>query len=457
MVHDLAPAPMSAAWRHTIALLDRLFPPPRSFSVRLWDGTMLDAAAGSAFTLVLNHTGALRRMFTPPIERSLGEAFISGDFDIEGDLFAAVALFDDLAARQLSLSDLAVVARGLLALPKPPMWSMGRGLARLHGALHARDRDRVAVQYHYDVGNDFYGLWLDARMQYSCAYFPTGLEDLDTAQACKLDYICRKLHLQRGEHLLDIGCGWGGLAMYAVERYGVHVLGITLSEQQAYYANMQIARAGLGSHASVKLGDERDLGADAFDKIVSIGMFEHVGSRRLPEYFAHAYRLLKPGGLFLNHGIARRAPLAPAPASIAACCAPRRANHAAGWPRSLRWWLLGEGQFAQRYVFPDSELVPISSATLVAERAGFEVRDVENLREHYALTLRHWVNRLEACRAEAIAVCDEVIYRIWRLYMAASAYSFETGNISVNQTLLSKLDHGRSGLPLARADLYTTG
>jgi len=220
---------------------------------------------------------------------------------------------------------------------------------------------------------------------------------------------------------------------------------------------MQIARAGLGGRSSVKFGDERDLGADAFDKIVSIGMFEHVGTRRLPEYFAHAYRLLKPGGLFLNHGIARRAPLAPAPASIAACCAPRRASRAAGWSRSLHRWLLGEGQFAQRYVFPGSELMPVSSANLVAERAGFEVRDVENLREHYALTLRHWVNRLEARPAEAIAVSDEVIYRTWRLSMAALAHSLEMGNMSVNQTLLSKPNHGRSGLPLTRADIYTVG
>ena len=453
MARDSIPAPVSVVWQQTVALIDRLFPPPRSFAVRLWDGTRLPALA-PAFTLVLNHPGALRRMFAPPIELSLGEAFICGDFEIDGDIFAAVALFDDLAARQLSLRDLATVARDLLALPMPVAKSAGRGPARLHGALHSRERDRAAIQYHYDVGNDFYAAWLDARMQYSCAYFATGTEDLDTAQERKLDYICRKLHLKRGERLLDIGCGWGGLAMYAAERYGVSVLGITLSEQQAYYANAQIARAGLGARACVKLCDYRSIGAGWFDKIVSVGMFEHVGVCRLPHYFAHAYRLLKPGGLFLNHGIARRASLPAALAGTAACCAPRRASREAGWQRSLRRWLLGEGQFAQRYVFPDGELAPVSAVNLAAERVGFEVRDVENLREHYALTLRHWVSRLEARRHEVIAMSDEATYRTWRLYLAASAHGFERGIISVNQTLLSKADGGKSSLPLTRADLY---
>jgi cyclopropane-fatty-acyl-phospholipid synthase len=455
MVRESLSAPTSATLRHTAALLDRLFPPPRSFALRLWDGRSLPAPAGASFTLVLNHPGAPRRMFTPPLELSLAEAFISGDFEIEGDIFPAIGLFDDTAARRLSLRDLTALARELLSLPKPVKRQGGRGAAQLRGGTHSPERDRAAIQYHYDIGNDFYALWLDGRMQYSCAYFPTGLEDLDTAQEHKLDYLCRKLRLQRGERLLDLGCGWGGLAMYAAEHYGVHVLGVTLSEQQAYYANMQIARAGLESRTSVKLCDYRDIGANSFDKIVSVGMFEDVGARQLPEYFAHTYRLLKPGGLFLNHGIARRPPAAPKQrAGTAACCPPTRVERKLPLERVLRRWLMGEGTFVERYVFPDGELVPVSFANLAAERAGFEVRDVENLREHYVRTLRQWVTRLEALRDKAVAISDEATYRTYRLYMAASAHSFETGAISIHQTLLSKPAGDNSFLPLTHADLY---
>jgi cyclopropane-fatty-acyl-phospholipid synthase len=331
MSHDYTLSAASTAWRPTVALLDRLFPPPRAFAVRLWDGTTLPASTDPAFTIVLNHPGALRRMFTPPVELSLGEAFIYGDFDVDGDLFATFALLDDLAMRAFSPGEIAALAQAFLALPKSGATRLaGRGAARLRGAPHSRGRDRAAIQYHYDVGNDFYALWLDSRMQYSCGYFPTDTEDLETAQEHKLDYICRKLRLRRGERLLDIGCGWGGLVMYAAEHYGIHVLGVTLSEQQAYYANTQIAPAGLGARASVKLCDYRDLGADSFDKIVSVGMFEHVGRRRLPDYFAAAYRLLKPGGLFLNHGITQRASVMHTGATrTPACCAPSelRASH----------------------------------------------------------------------------------------------------------------------------------
>jgi cyclopropane-fatty-acyl-phospholipid synthase len=433
-VHSLP----DSTWTTSVALLDRLFPPPRSFAVRLWDGTVLPAAGEPAFTLTLAHAGALRRMFRPPLEHALGEAFIYGDFDIEGDMCASLTLFDTLALRAFAPGELAMLVRGVLALPKLPARQSTHGVAHLRGALHSRARDRAAIQYHYDVGNDFYALWLDRWMQYSCGYFPTGSEDLDTAQECKLEYLCRKLRLQRGEQLLDIGCGWGGLAQYAAEHYGVRVLGVTLSEQQADYANVQISQAGLGDCVRVELRDYRDLHTESFDKIVSVGMFEHVGRRHLPEYFVATYRLLKPGGLMLNHGIA---------------CPPPRAQ-APLWQHLIRWCILGEGRFAQRYVFPDGELVPVSDANLVAERAGFEVRDVENLREHYALTLREWVKRLEMRQDAAVALTDDVTYRIWRLYMAGSAYRFEAGHLSVNQTVLAKPNQGKSHLPLTRADLY---
>src|SRR5574341_1245654 len=217
----------------TASLIDRLFPPPRNFDVRLPDGTVLAGAAAPVFAMVLNHPGALRRMLAPPIELSMGEAYIHGDFDIEGDMFSAFSLIDASLTRKFSLGDIIALVRDVLMLPRSEnSRSGGRGRARLRGALHSRERDRAAVQYHYDVGDDFYSLWLDRRLQYSCAYFPTGAEDLDTAQERKLDYICRKLRLRQGERLVDIGCGWGALVIYAAERYGVDATGITLSERQ---------------------------------------------------------------------------------------------------------------------------------------------------------------------------------------------------------------------------------
>lgn len=424
-------------------LLDWLFSRlgRRNFDVRLWNGETLPAESGEArFTLALSHPGALRRMFRLPVELSVGEAFIHGDFDIEGDIHAAVALIDSLSQAPFSAGDLFALVSQLAVLPRGrELRHPGRGPARLSGARHSRARDRAATTYHYGVGNEFYARWLDRRMVYSCAYFPTGAEDLDTAQECKLELMCRKLRLQPGEKLLDIGCGWGGLVMYAARKYGVMALGVTLSEKQVRFAAERIAAAGLDGQATVTLQDYRDLSGESYDKIVSVGMFEHVGRGHLPEYFAQAYHLLKPGGLFLNHGISRRT---------------KRPTQGQGRKSLIERCVLGSDTFVQRYVFPDGELVPVSEAGLVAERAGFKVRDVENLREHYALTLRRWVKRLEAHRAEAVEVTDEATYRTWRLYMAGAAHGFEMGNINVNQTLLAKPVGGRSHLPLTRADLY---
>lgn len=439
----------------TVALLDSLFPAPRPFTVRLWSGMELPGAAEAC--LALNHPGALRRMLTPPIELSLGEAFIAGDFEIEGDIFAVFPALDGVNNRSFSGSDMFTLARQVWALPKAERKRpLIRGSARLRGSLHSRQRDKAAVQYHYDVGNDFYGLWLDRHRQYSCAYFGEGVVDLDTAQERKLAHICRKLHLQPGERLLDIGCGWGGLVMYAAQNYDIRVLGITLSEEQASYANVQIARAGLGNRASVKLRDYRDIGSEAFDKIVSIGMVEHVGRKQLAEYFAQAYHHLQPGGLFLNHAISRRAPwLHKMNKEVELCCTPdMRPPGTSAWQKFIDRRILGSGAFIWHYVFPDGELIPVSEMNLVAEQAGFELRDVENLREHYALTLRQWVQRLEARQAEAVGLAGEEIFRIWRLYMAASAFGFENGRINVNQTLLAKPNMGQSGLPLTRERLY---
>ena len=423
--------------KNTLALLDQLFPSPRNFIIRLWDGSELPSSDHPTFALILNHPAALKRMFTPPVELSLGEAFIYGDFEIEGDIFSVFSLVDDFAARNFSTGEVIAVVREWMALPSSREARLeGRGPAHLRGAVHSLQRDRAAIQYHYDVGNEFYSLWLDRNLQYSCGYFPTGTEDVDTAQELKMEHICRKLRLQEGERLLDIGCGWGGLANYAARHYGVNVLGVTLSRNQKAYADEQIARAGLGELVAIELMDYRDLGDKSFDKLVSVGMFEHVGCSHLPEYFSQTYRLIKPGGLFLNHGISRRA------------------GTEADGQGFIQRRILGRGSFQQKYIFPDGELTPVSEVNVLAEQAGFEVRDVENLREHYALTLRQWVKRLMEHRKEAIKVSNEVTYRTWRLYMSASAYGFESGNINVNQTLLSKMADGHSKVPLTRADLY---
>jgi cyclopropane-fatty-acyl-phospholipid synthase len=424
-------------------LLAKVFPSPRDYCVRLYNGTALEADnSRPLFTIAIREPGSVRRMFSLPVELSLAEAYIRGDFDIEGDMVAAFRVFDGFSQNPWAPGDLLEMAQYWGRLPvDPPTSQITRGPLHLSGAQHSRERDRAAIQYHYDVGNEFYALWLDRRMNYSCAYFKTGKEDIDTAQEQKLEHICRKLRLKPGETLLDIGCGWGGLVIYAAQQYGVKSLGVTLSERQAQFANAMIAEAGLGDHAAVKLLDYRDLDNESFDKAVSVGMFEHVGRSHLPEYFAQVYRLLKGGGLFLNHGIASHPYVA-------------QKGHRKVWDRLANRYVLGSGQFSQRYIFPDGELVPVSEVNVMAEHGGFEVRDVENLREHYALTLRQWVAGLEMRRDAAIRLVGESIYRTWKLYMTGSVYGFESGHTNVNQTLLAKMDQGHSNVPMTRADLY---
>jgi cyclopropane-fatty-acyl-phospholipid synthase len=410
---------------------------PRRFAVRLWDQTEIPAEGEGKpqFTLVLNHPGALRRMFFPPGELSIGEAYLRGDFDIEGDIFAALGLAEGFT--DLTAGEWIGITRKILSLPRSraarPI-SQGRRAARLHGAPHTPERDRAAVTYHYDTGNDFFALFLGQWMTYSCAYFEDPELDLDAAQEAKLDYICRKLKLQPGERLLDIGCGWGGLVVYAAENYGVDATGITLSEPQASYGRVWINQVGLHDRARVEVVDYRDLlSFGPFDKVVSVGMFEHVGQANLPAYFHAAFRALRPGGLFLNHGIARQN--APEPSR---------------WERTF----LQRGQFGQRYVFPDGELVQIGEALSVAELTGFEVRDVESLREHYARTLRLWLRNLEFNYTDAIQITDERTYRTWRLFMAAATLGFEREHSNVYQALLSKSEPGSANPPSTRADLY---
>lgn len=424
--------------------LEILFGPPeeRAFAVRFWNGEVQpanDPAPG--FTLVLNHAGTLRRMLHPPFELSICQAYITGDFDILGDVERAASLEGNIRGGLSSPARLARLTRSLLSLPAhdnpaphPPV------RAPDHGSLHTPERDAAAVRSHYDVGNEFYKLWLDKQMVYSCAYFTRPDASLDEAQEAKLEHICRKLRLAPGETLLDVGCGWGGLIMHAAERFGVNALGITLSYEQAALARERIDARGLRSRCTVEVRDYRHLTShEEFDKIASVGMVEHVGRGRLPIYFDRLYSYLRPGGLLLNHGIVHAG------------------NHD---QHRLRDWLFeriwGDNEFINKYVFPDGELPQLAEVVATAESAGFETRDVESLREHYALTLRHWVRRLEHERAAAVESAGEEIYRIWRLYMAASAHGFASGRLAIDQLLLAKPAAGGTAMiPLTRQDIYS--
>ena len=403
---------------------------PRNFAVRLWDGSQWpDEADSPAFTLVLKHPGSLRRMFqNTTTDLSLGEAYVYDDFDIEGDIQATFPIADYLMSLDWGVSTRLRLGWELLHLPGDRQRRGDeRQAASLDGQAHSIKRDREAISYHYDVSNDFYALWLDRNMVYSCAYFATTDEDLDTAQERKLDYICRKLRLRPGERLLDIGCGWGGLVIHAARNFGADATGITLSHPQAELANQRIQQAGLSHRCRVEVRDYREVNQPGgFDNLVSVGMFEHVGEKLLPVYFQQAWQLLRPGGAFLNHGIARRA--------------------------TDR--VPTEPTFGDRFVFPDGELVPIGHTLRHAEEAHFEVRDVESLREHYALTLQHWVRRLEAHHDQALQLVDEPTYRVWRLFMSGSVYGFRVGRTNVYQALLVKPDEGNSHQPLTRADWY---
>ncbi|MGA2902413.1 MAG: cyclopropane-fatty-acyl-phospholipid synthase family protein [Candidatus Korobacteraceae bacterium] len=413
----------------SLQLLDSLATdyPRRDFAIRLWTGDTWGNTDNPRFTLVLKHAGTLRRMLLGANQATLGEAYVYDDFDVEGNVEAAFEFGDHLVAHELELTEKLRLAGFLLRLPHGDYYHDDqRAAPNLHGKLHSKHRDRAAVTYHYNLSNEFYQLWLDRRMVYSCAYFERGDEDIDTAQAQKLDYLCRKLRLRPGETLLDVGCGWGGLVLYAAEHFGVRALGVTLSEPQAELAQKRIREAGLSARCEVRPCDYRDLDPSSrFDKIVSVGMFEHVGESRLPEYFQHVRELLRAGGVFLNHGIAASA------------------TYSRKGP-----------SFIDKYVFPDGGLVPLGTTIRIAEACGFEVRDVESLREHYARTLRHWASRLESRYEDAKRITSETIYRIWRIYMSGCAHAFAKGRINVYQVLLSKPENGETHLPLTRADWY---
>lgn len=420
--------------RAALAVLDEVFRDygPLDFSVRLWNGQCWPSQLKGEpdFTLFVHHPGALRRMLLSRGDLSLCEAFIYGDLTVEGELSGLLRLRDYIEELRLSPARLARLARLWILLPggrSPHRSATRRSRVTLKGERHSPYRDRKAIEFHYDLSNEFFASWLDERMIYSCGYFPTGNEDIDTAQERKLDHICRKLRLQPGERLLDIGCGWGGLVIFAAQRYGVHAVGITLSQKQYSLAQERIHRAGLDDRCRVDLRDYREVYSEPFDKLVSVGMFEHIGEARLELYFAKALQSLQPGGLFLNHGI--------------------------GGGAAVKGRL--KSRFIDSYVFPDGELCDIGTVLREAELAGFEVVDVESLRRHYALTLRHWVHRLQANRARALQHVDESTYRVWQLYMSGAAYYFDIGRLNVYQSLLWKPSADRrSTAPWSRAYMY---
>ncbi|MDA3869172.1 MAG: cyclopropane-fatty-acyl-phospholipid synthase [Gammaproteobacteria bacterium] len=407
---------------------------PGSLAVRLWDGDTLSFCSGTPeVTLVVREPRLLRDLilFRDPLR--VAEAYIQDRLEVEGDLYAALGLKEHLQSLRLSAFEKADFLLTALRIGGAPA-SINAAPARRNvlslwpWRRHSRGGNREAIAFHYDVSNDFYRLWLDEQMVYSCAYFETPDDSLDQAQRNKLDHICRKLCLKPGERLLDIGCGWGALIRWAAKHYGVHAHGITLSRNQYDHAREVIRDEGLQDRVTVELRGYRELQGEAcYDKIVSVGMFEHVGLANLPRYFEIAKRLLRPGGLFLNHGITQ---------------------DQEGWGKTVGT------RFINRYVFPDGELDTIANVQRVMERAGFEILDLEGLRRHYALTLRHWVTRLERRKAEAQPLVPESTYRIWHLYMAACAQQFDEGAIGVYQILATNRNGEPAQVPLTRRDLY---
>ena len=420
-------------------LLTRLFLRyPGKLNVRLWNGAVLRVGAGadgedSPFTLVFRSPETVWSAVLGRDPLALADAYFRGDLEIEGDFFAALSIKDHLEVLQLSAAE--KLRAAFTALHLRMMNAASRHAEALSALAHApkikahsKAENRDAIHFHYDVSNEFYSLWLDRAMVYSCAYFETPDTELDTAQQAKLEHICRKLSLKSGETFLDIGCGWGALVIYAAKNHGVRAHGVTLSPQQLKVARERIDQAGLADRVSVELMDYRDMPAEPlYDKIASVGMFEHVGLKNLPVYFATVNRLLKPRGLFLNHGIT---------------------HDLEGWETSA------QTEFINRYVFPDGQLDTIGNIQRVMERSKFEIADVEALRPHYAKTLRHWVERLERNREVALQYVNESTYRVWRLYMAACALQFESGEIGIYQVLANKRSAGIPDLPLTRRHLY---
>jgi len=401
---------------------------PRDFAVRFWNGTVWEADAGqpTRFTLVLNHPGALRRMFLRDQTLKVPESYIFGDYDVEGDLAAFLSVLRDVKEHGMGLRDMLRLGWRLFRMPRMERPRVGRQPAKVSGKLHSPDRDRVSIDYHYGLPPEFYSTFLDPHLAYSCGYYHSPDEDLKTAQERKLEVWCRKLRLQPGDRVADIGCGWGSFTVYAAKNHGVNIFAVTNNPRQAEHVRERVKREGLENRVEVFVGDYREIGQrDPFDKIILLEAAEHFGTKGMATFFQLAWNMLKPGGLIGNQEIGR---LTGGPAFGA-----------------LRRY----GRFNHRYVFPDGELRPLSVTLNLAERVGFEVRSVECFRDHYMLTLQHWTDNLEKNHDEAVRVTDEVTYRIFRMYLAGALHGMQRGNTSVHHTLLVKSDErGRSHFPL---------
>lgn len=404
-------------------ILERILTDYRgSVAVRLWNGDIAHGADDAPCTVVFHRPAALRDLVLHRDLVRLAESYLVGEIDIESDIERLFDLVDYLQQMMLPWTARWRVMRQALRLP--PHRVTGESVVR-HGRSRVSNT-RESIAHHYDLGNDFYRLWLDPEMIYSCAYFSDASQSLASAQQDKLDYICRKLRLAPGQTLLDVGCGWGALVRWAARRYGVRAHGITLSEQQYRYAVERVRNEGLQGQVTIERRDYRELPEGVrYDKVVSVGMFEHVGVANFPVYFGTVKRVLRPGGLFLNHGI----------------------TNDTGWQDTPIT------RFMNRYVFPDGELARISDVSSAMEQAGFEIIDMEGLRRHYALTLRRWIKALEAHREQVAALVGEATYRVWRLYMAGCAWYFDEGSTNVYQVLAG---HARQPLatPLRRDDMY---
>ncbi len=398
---------------------------------KFWDGSVIEPDPGPAEVAAVvrvHRVDAVRRILWAPGEIGLARAFVAGDIEIDGDIFSALRALRAAWARdlrQLGLRALPAAlfgARSVGALhlaPPPPAEE-----ARPRGRLHSRRRDARAVSHHYDVGNEFYELVLGPSMTYSCARFTHPNSSLEDAQEAKHELVCRKLGLDQkpGARLLDVGCGWGSMALHAASAHGAQVVAVTLSAAQARYARRRVVDAGLEDRIEVRLQDYRDLGGERFDAVSSIGMFEHVGASQMARYFETLHRLLAPTGRLLNHAIS-----------------------------SYGGSRISGRSFIGRYVFPDGELQDVGDVVLAMERAGFEVRDVESLREHYSRTLHAWVANLESHWLEAVSLVGAARARVWRLYMAGSAVGFDDGGIGIHQVLgVVPASDGTSAMPLTR-------